>query len=139
LTDDPLGAIEGAAERYGEQVQVVERTCMKQGASVCRFDIRFVSTTSTFPEYQQTPEQQARQQRQQHLVWLVWEDLPEQDGITLTELHQRLQQRPRLLLEAVQHLYHAGLVSTSANQPGDDLTRRRYWRAPALGSEQDEP
>ena len=34
----------------------------------------------------------------------------------------------RALLEAVQHLQFAGLVASSADQPGDELTNRRYWR-----------
>src|SRR5438067_10382774 len=36
-----LGAIEGAAHRYGERAQIVERTCMKRGAAVCRFEVAF--------------------------------------------------------------------------------------------------
>src|SRR2546423_220382 len=35
------GAIEGAAERYGERVQIVEQKCMKRGDPVCRFELRF--------------------------------------------------------------------------------------------------
>jgi hypothetical protein len=40
-------------------------------------------------------------------------------------------QRPAILLEAIQHLQFAGLVISTANQPGDDLNNRRYWRIPA--------
>ena len=36
--------------------------------------------------------------------------------------------RPAVLLEALQHLQCAGYVASAANQPADDLTRRRYWR-----------
>ena len=36
------GAIEGAAERYGEHVRVIERSCMKRGATVCRFQARLL-------------------------------------------------------------------------------------------------
>jgi Haem-NO-binding len=130
-----LGAIEGAAERYGEQVQVIERTCMKQGASACRFELYFYGGSSWFLE---TPEQRARQNAQQYLANLVLEVLPDNDGVTLAELQTWLdswqgsphKMRPSLLLNALHHLQHAGLVATTANQPDDDLMNRRYWRAP---------
>jgi len=34
------------------------------------------------------------------------------------------------LLKALRHLQYAGLVASTANQPGDNLTQRRYWQAP---------
>lgn len=38
-----LGAIEGAAERYGETVKIEELSCMKQGAAVCQIKASFSS------------------------------------------------------------------------------------------------
>ena len=133
-----LGAIEGAAERYGEKVKVAERTCMKRGAEVCRFETRFFSSSATQQWQQETPEQQARHRAQQQLADLVLSALPVSNGITLVELQRMLhrwqaysnQLRPSVLLEALNHLLHVGLVSSTANQPGDNLTLRRYWRAP---------
>jgi hypothetical protein len=136
------GAIEGAAERYGEKVQIVERSCMKQGAPLCRFELRFSTSTSAPLERLETPEQIARRQNQQQLANLVLSTLPDQNGFTLIELQGLLQRgqvnpqflRPSILLESLRHLQHAGLVASTANQPGDDLTRRRYWRAPRTGN-----
>jgi hypothetical protein len=132
------GAIEGAAKRYGEEVKVVERNCMKQGARVCRFEVHFSPAPETRVEHRETPEQQARRVAQQQLAMLVLAVLPDSDGVTLMELQRILQKRqgdprqwrPSVLLEALQHLQHAGLANTTANQPGDNLTHRRYWRAP---------
>jgi hypothetical protein len=86
----------------------------------------------------ETPEQIARRQSQQQLANLVLSALPDMHGFTLSELqgilqHQQVNQqylRPSILLESLRHLQHAGLVASTANQPGDNLTRRRYWRAP---------
>jgi hypothetical protein len=133
-----LGAIEGAAERYGEQVQVIERTCMKQGAAECSFEMRFSAGSAQFLG---TSEQWTRQNAQKQLTNLVLKALPDNDGITLTELQARLyswqvsspQLRPSLLLKALHHLQYAGLAATTANQSGDDLSHRRYWRAPTSG------
>jgi hypothetical protein len=136
-----LGAIEGAAERYGEKVKVVERTCMKRGAPVCHFEMRFFSPSTVQQAQLVTPMQQARRRTQQQLADLVLSALPDADGVTLSELQETLQRwqtnpshlRPSVLLEALQHLVHAGLASSTANQPGDNLTLRRYWRAPTWG------
>ena len=125
-----LGAIEGAAERYGEQVQINERTCMKRGDAVCRFELQFRPCPSASPPSTETPEQQQQNRQHEQLTTLVWNVLPEREGMTLVEVQQRVRQRPYLLLEALQHLHHAGLVSTSATRPGDTFTNRRYWRAP---------
>lgn len=132
------GAIEGAAQRYGQRVQVVEVSCMKQGAPVCRFDLRFSEPISNPLEVLETPEQIAKRANQQQMTNLVLSVLPSEYGLTLTELQDQLrvwevnpqQLRPALLLEAMRHLQHAGLVSSTANQPGDNLANRRYWRTP---------
>jgi hypothetical protein len=132
------GAIEGAAQRYGQRVQVVEASCMKRGAPVCRFDLRFSTPISNPLESLETPEQIAKRANQQQMANLVLSVLPTEYGLTLTELQEHLrtwevkqqQVRPALLLEALRHLQHAGLVSSTANQPGDNLENRRYWRTP---------
>lgn len=128
-----MGAIEGAAERYGEQAHIIEQTCMKRGDPVCRFDIRF-SASST--ERLETAEQMQRHQAKQQFAQFILSSLPDEGGVTLAELQEILTlkgvskglARPALLLEALQHLHHAGLVATTANQPGDNLAHRRYWR-----------
>lgn len=132
------GAIEGAAQRYGQRVQVVEVSCMKHGAPVCRFDLRFSQPTSKPLELLETPEQIAKRANQQQLANLVLSVLPTEYGLTLMELQEHLrvwevrpeQARPALLLEGLRLLQHAGLVSSTANQPGDNLANRRYWRTP---------
>lgn len=132
------GAIEGAAERYGEKVQIVERTCMKLGAAACRFEIRFFAPSSGSLLHLETPEQIAYRNARQQLAELVLAVLPDQNGLMLIDLQRVLrphrispgQLRPIALLEALHHLQHAGLIASTANQPGDDLARRRYWRVP---------
>jgi hypothetical protein len=124
------GAIEGAAQRYGDDVHIEEHTCMKRGDAVCRFELRFVSSSSGAPPQPETREQQWRKQRHRQMTELVWAALPEREGITLAEMQQRVQQRPYLLVEALQHLQHAGLVSSTGNRPNDTFPTRRYWRAP---------
>jgi predicted hydrocarbon binding protein len=132
------GAIEGAAERYGERVSIVESRCMKQGAPECCLELHFFPGKGQPAETTEQTTQRLARLRLAHLVLLA---LPEQDGVTLAELASRLrlrqvssqQARPSMLLEALQHLQHAGLVNSSAGQPGDELYRRRYWRAPTSG------
>ncbi len=136
------GAIEGAAERYGEQVQIVERSCMKRGASECRFEIYFHQPKTAAQAVIETPEQVARRNAQQQLAELVLAALPNEKGVTLSDLQRIMQHwqnitpqqvRPSFLLEALKHLQYAGLVASTANQPGDDLANRRYWRVPTTG------
>src|SRR5512135_3662940 len=106
-----LGAIEGAAERYGEQVQIIERSCMKQGAAACRFEVHFFAGS---PQLVETPKQRAHRQAQQQLANVVLEALPDNNGVTLAELQTWLyswqfspdQLRPSVLLTALQHLQH---------------------------------
>lgn len=132
-----LGAIEGAAERYNEQVRIVERTCLKQGHMACRFEIRFIPAAKV-PMNQDTAQQLAHQREKQDLASLLLRVLPNTDGITLTDLQKILQQRgvqsqylrPSKLVEALQQLQHVGLVSSTANQLKDFLMERRYWRTP---------
>ena len=135
-----FGAIEGAAERYKEKVQIIERTCMKQGAAECRFEVYFFAQSSK-PLLVETPEQLARRNSRQQLADFVLSVLPDEDGVTLLALQTGLRQwqidpnqlRPSVLLEALQHLQHAGLAASTANRPGDDFAHRRYWRVPTTG------
>jgi len=129
------GAIEGAAERFGEMAQIFESTCMRRGAAECRFEVNFVRNSVPLPEAQ-TPQQVAQTRTKQQLADLVLTALPDKDGLSLHDLQQAMQHwqvstdrlRPSMLLAALEHLQFAGLVASSANQPGDNLTHRRYWR-----------
>jgi Haem-NO-binding len=131
-----IGAIEGAAERYGEQVAIFERRCMRRGDRTCTFELRFSPATT---EPLETPEQVERQQTKHHFAQVVLSHLPDDGGVTLAELQKMLALRgikekwvrPALLLEALHHLHHAGLVATTANQIGDDFAHRRYWSVAA--------
>lgn len=132
------GTIEGAAQRYNQRVQAIEASCMKHGAPACRFELDFSQPVSGPLEVLETPEQIVKRANQQQLANLVLSVLPADYSLTLTDLLDHLrrwdinqqQLRPALLLEALRHLQHAGLVSSTANQPDDNLTNRRYWRAP---------
>ncbi len=132
------GAIEGAAERFGERAQIIERTCMKRGAPECRFEVQFLAGLNGHSS-RETQEQIAQRKSKQQLADMVLAALPDTNGVTLQELqgimlHWQVhpnQLRLSLLLEALKNLQFAGLVASSANQPGDDLAHRRYWRVPA--------
>jgi hypothetical protein len=135
-----LGTIEGAAERYQQRVWVRELSCRKQGAPLCRFEVHF-SAPQAARTRQKAPKQQRSYSGLQELAELLYSVLPDQDGMTLTELRELLRQRrvnkrylrPYLLLMALSHLHHAGWVANTANQPGDTLGNRRYWRVrPAI-------
>ena len=135
-----LGSIEGAAERYGEQVSVRETTCMKHGAPVCTFVTHFAPGSSPSRAVHEGNGHSARWDAQRQLAELVYTLLPDADGVTLAEVRERMrwqglgpdQTRPYLVLEAINHLHHAGWAASSANEPGDDLGRRRYWRLPRM-------
>lgn len=129
------GSIEGAAERFGETAQIFESACMRRGAEVCRFEVNFVRNSAPLPEVQ-TPQQIAQTRTKQQLADLVLTALPDADGLTLQDLRKLMQHwpisadrlRPSALFEALEHLQFAGLVGSTANQPGDNFGRRRYWR-----------
>ncbi|QBD82649.1 hypothetical protein EPA93_44465 [Ktedonosporobacter rubrisoli] len=132
------GAIEGAAERFGEKVRVTELTCMKLGADACRFEVLLTANPQSSRGPIESPEQQQRRRQQQQLADTILSLLPDKNGITLQELQQLLQMsstafghtRLSVLLEALQHLQFAGLVASTANQQAEDLTHRHYWRVP---------
>lgn len=131
------GAIQGAANYYGEQVEIAETTCMRRGDRVCTFFVKF-SNASPVPE--ETPEMQTRREEQQRYADQIFALLPTEHGLTLAEIQEHLIQRgvsarlsrPALILQALTQLHHAGLVASSANEPGDDFSHRRYWRIPSL-------
>lgn len=129
------GAIEGAAERYGEQVSIIEQACMKRGDFTCRFHIHFFASSAGL---QEVSTQLELQQAKHHFAQFILSILPDHEGITLAELQKVVAlrggkqewARPALLLEALRQLHYAGLVANTANQAGDDFANRRYWRVP---------
>jgi len=133
------GAIEGAAERFGEAAQIIESACMRQGAPQCRFEVNFTRTSAPL-SLKQTSEQAAQARAKQQLADQVLSALPDSDGLTLQELQGVMQRwpvapelvRPSQLLEALKHLQYAGLITSTANQAGDNLATRRYWRVPRI-------
>jgi heme-NO-binding protein len=143
-----FGSIEGAAERYGEQAHIREESCMRKGAPACVFAIRFMrpsgpsragsSVMGDTSAAVTPPWQRERWNTQRQLADAVYTILPDEDGITLSEAQALMQarfpeieetMRPFILLEAIQTLVHAGWAATSANESGDTLGSRRYWRA----------
>ncbi|HKD75604.1 MAG TPA: heme NO-binding domain-containing protein, partial [Ktedonobacterales bacterium] len=107
-----FGTIEGAAERYHEKVAFDERACMKMGAPSCRIEVHFTSSAG-----QSSPTtQDARWQDQKQLIDFIYSFLPDDDGITLAELRERLRHRnvppdylrPYILLRALEQLQFAG-------------------------------
>ncbi len=131
-----FGAIEGAAERYGETVQIEEQSCMKHGAQVCVLKAVF-SAPKTDRKHS---ERDMRRTAQKGLMKQIWLGLPEAgtvNGRTLKELQdflirykyaQENQLRPAILLEALNQLQFAGYVTSTATQASDDFINRRYWR-----------
>ncbi|HEX6800141.1 MAG TPA: heme NO-binding domain-containing protein [Ktedonobacterales bacterium] len=98
------------------------------------------ASVTSVPPYPAHEDQQ-RWEAQQRLADQVYAVLPDADGMTLAEVRERLHARfPRLaeagrpfvVLEALNHLHHAGWIATSANEPGDVLGSRRHWRAPRV-------
>ncbi len=133
------GAIEGAGAYFGEMVQIAETRCMRRGDKVCEFEVKFQATSGQpLDSAEQREHYRAQYQYAQSLLML----LPYKGGVTLAELQEILkkngisedQRRPARLIQALNHLHHAGLVATTANQPGDDFATRRYWRVPTKDS-----
>lgn len=133
------GAIEGAAERFGEKVYILESACKKQGAASCRFEIYYlVQPHRTQP--QELPEVQKKRQERVQLANIILFTLPEQQGLTILEIRSILQMqmpseqlRMNIILEALLSLQYAGLITSTANCPDDMLCNRRYWRVPSTG------
>ena len=134
-----FGAIEGAALRYGETVQIEELSCMKKGAASCKIKASFFPPR-TDPTRYTSPPNPVRREERLTLLKQVWAVLPEAgtvDGFTLGSLQERLkrysqvptsQLRPALLLEALQQLQFAGYAISTATVANDDFMHRRYWR-----------
>ena len=129
-----VGAVEGAALRYGEQVRLVEQSCMKRGAPTCRFEVVFSSTSSQLGTRQQEERRKQKQVFANHVLAM----LPFSGGYTLLEVQQIMQRqgrasseylRPSFILEALQSLQHAGVVA-STGSAGAPMDIRRYWRVP---------
>jgi len=133
------GCIEGAADRFGEKVIIVERACMQHGARACLLEVRFFGLdVSKVPV--ENMAMQNRHREQKYVADTILRVLPFEDGVTLQDLEMLLrvrssmplhQIRPSILLSAVSHLQHAGLITSTANIPGDILPSRRYWRVQA--------
>lgn len=134
------GTIEGAALRYNEQVQIVEHTCMKEGADACRIEALFTLKEQK-PAVVQTSEQEYYQHLQKQFSDLIFSSLPSygrEEGRTLLEMRNLLAarglpayyQRPAIMLEAIQHLQFAGLAMSNANKESGSMMSRRYWRTP---------
>lgn len=132
-----IGAIEGAAAYYGEQVRIAEQTCMRNGDLACTFILKFSRGQERAKD---TLEAQAHRKEQQLFADQIFRLLPTQHGLTLAEIQDMLRQhqaskrelRPALILQALTQLHHAGLVASSANEAGDEFTHRRYWSVPAF-------
>ena len=134
-----LGAIEGAAQRYDERVQVQEMSCMKHGAPVCRMIARFSASASDPARYHRAAHE-GRKQEQMTLMKQIWTLLPEAgtiNGFTLTQIQERLKRyyainasllRPAVLVEALYQLQFAGYAMSTSAEPGDTILQRRYWR-----------
>lgn len=139
LCDVLKGAVEGAAQRYGERAQMMETTCLKRGDDVCRIVARFSPPTSD-PERYRDPVRQSQKTAQAVLMKEIWTILPEAgtiNGFTLAEITERLRKyqkveeallRPAVLVEALYQMQFAGYAMSDASQPGSTLIQRRYWR-----------
>jgi hypothetical protein len=135
------GAIKGSADLYNEKAHIVELTCMRQGAPACRFKVSFSPRSDKQPQVDAQLAEHYTAKRQ--FADLVLSIVPASHGVTLVELQSILkryyqntsprQLRPSILLEALHHLQHAGLIASTVNQPGDTLMMRRYWRVPTTG------
>ncbi|MBA2678936.1 MAG: heme NO-binding domain-containing protein [Ktedonobacteraceae bacterium] len=130
------GAIEGAAERYSERVNIQEVACMKRGASACQFHVQFSSLPAS-STLQQGGQSEAPYQ--QALADFILAALPDREAQSLM-LHQlpmllssrygfQIEQyaRPIAVYQAIRQLEHAGQVSATAAM---SVEERRYWRAP---------
>jgi hypothetical protein len=134
-----LGAIEGAAMRYGETVEIQELSCMKHGDSSCKIKAIF-SAPQGDPNRYNNPERKKRRLEQTGLMKQVWSILPEAgtiDGYTLAQIQslliqykhiQSTQLRPAILVEALHQLQFSGYAMSSAANSNDDFMQRRYWR-----------
>jgi hypothetical protein len=134
-----LGAIEGAAQRYGETVQIEELSCMKHGDATCQIRTHFSPPKYDPARYTNTRLPEQREERTR-LLKQLWNLLPEAgtiDGFTLTKIQDMLKKqqrlpdlqiRPAVLFEALQQLQFSGYVMSTSTRENDDFMKRRYWR-----------
>jgi hypothetical protein len=80
-----FGAIEGAAGRYGQSVQVQEQSCMRQGAQVCRLRASFSAPRADLNQ-DTSPEREGRRAAQKMLMKQIWIGLPEADTVGASRL-----------------------------------------------------
>ncbi len=145
------GCVLGAAERFGEKVHIHEKVCMKKGAAVCQFEIRFEGDSWAKQATPARIEQERQRLSKQGLSNLILQVLPydSRSSMTLEDLHSAALQNqgsyfPEIyrkqqtinsihvsqIYTALAKLQQVGLVASTVNQPGDNFGNRRYWRAP---------
>ncbi len=132
------GTIEGAAERYSEQVSIQEIACMKYGAPALHASFIYNSHHCPLP----TPLNKRACRKtpfQQMLADFILAALPdrEEQGVMLHQLPMllsnrygfKIEQYARLIAiyQAIRLLEHAGQVSATKAM---SVEKRRYWRAP---------
>lgn len=145
------GCVIGAAERFGEKVHIHEHACMKKGAPLCRFEIRFEGESWASKATPAMIEQEKQRLSKQGLSNLILQTLPYDARISMTldDLHDAVKQNqgtyfPEIyrkqqtlttihvsqIYTTLAKLQQVGLVASTTNQPGDTFSTRRYWRAP---------
>ena len=145
------GCIYGAAERFGEKVQIREISCMKKGAPVCRVDVRFEGESWAKNASSNVLESETERLYKQGLSNLILQLLPydRKASMSLKDLHAAVQQNqgpyfPQIytkqqtinavhisqIYTTVAKLQQVGLIASTTNQSGDTFENRRYWRAP---------
>jgi hypothetical protein len=123
------GAIVGTGEYYKERVLVTECSCMLKGDKFCRFDVIFEASNHTRPKETAIQQKQRRERQDNEFRVLMALPYTSAEAPSLLELQKALQLRPLALLEALNHLQFAGLISML---PASELVNRRYWRTPTL-------
>ena len=145
------GCIYGSADRFGERVYVKEHTCMKRGAPLCRFEVRFVGESWAKRATPERIEQEKQRLSKQGATELVLQTLSfdAAGSMTLRDIHQAVGQHegsyfPEIyknqrhlkpmhvsqIYTALAKLQQVGLVASTINRKGDTFHTRRYWRAP---------
>ena len=145
------GCIYGSAERFGERVYVKEHSCMKKGAPVCRFEVRFDGESWAKRATPDMVAQEKRRLSKQGITNLVLQILSfdAQNSLTLNDIHEAVGQHqgtyfPEIyknqrhvepmhvsqVYTALAKLQQVGLVASTINTQNDTFNTRRYWRAP---------
>jgi hypothetical protein len=145
------GCIHGSADRFGEKAHTREYSCMKRGDAVCQFEVHFDGESWAKRATPQMIEQEKQRLSKQGLSNLVLQALSfdSRASLSLDDVHRAVeqnqgpyfpeiykhQQKPASVhvsqvYTVLAKLVQVGLVASTANQPGDTFTNRRYWRAP---------